>query len=100
MQDVVCYSAAIRAPAKNATYSVNAVKVLAWMMQPVAFRHDGPVGSDFDVDDFDVDDGENRAPICGFCGVTALPGETANVIDAGFVCDNADCEGFGEPVDD
>ncbi len=53
----------------------------------------------FADDDEELDDGENRAPICGFCGVTALPGETSNVIDAGFVCDNADCEGFGEPVD-
>jgi hypothetical protein len=30
--------------------------------------------------------------------VTALPAETSNVIDSSFLCDNADCEGFGEPV--
>lgn len=46
----------------------------------------------------EADDG--RAPICPSCGVTALPAELANVIDSGFVCDNADCEAFGEPVDD
>ncbi|MDQ3147279.1 MAG: hypothetical protein M3R01_10190 [Actinomycetota bacterium] len=41
---------------------------------------------------------EGRAPICPGCGVTALPAETANVIDAGFLCENADCEAFGESV--
>ncbi len=41
---------------------------------------------------------EGRAPICPACGVTALPAETANVIDSGFVCENADCEAFGESV--
>ena len=39
-----------------------------------------------------------RAPICPSCGVTALPAETVNVLDSGFVCDNADCEAFGESV--
>ncbi len=39
-----------------------------------------------------------RAPICPCCGVTALPGDPANVIDVRFVCDNADCEAFGEVV--
>ena len=47
-----------------------------------------------DWDDADVD----RAPICPYCGVTALPAELAHVIDTEFVCDNADCEGFGERV--
>lgn len=41
---------------------------------------------------------EGRAPICPWCGVTALPGETANVLEPGFVCDNAGCEAFGESV--
>ena len=44
------------------------------------------------------DDAEDRAPICPSCGVTALPAETANVLDPGFVCDNADCEAYGETV--
>jgi hypothetical protein len=39
-----------------------------------------------------------RAPICPFCGVTALPAESSNVIDSRFVCENADCEAFGETV--
>jgi hypothetical protein len=41
---------------------------------------------------------EGRAPICPYCGVTSLPGDTSNVIDVRFVCDNAECEGFGEVV--
>lgn len=40
-----------------------------------------------------------RAPICPYCGVTALPAELSNVIDSDFVCDNADCEAFGERVE-
>jgi hypothetical protein len=39
-----------------------------------------------------------RAPICPFCGVTALPAEPSNVIDTSFVCENPDCEAFGDPV--
>ncbi len=46
-------------------------------------------------DDADVD----RAPICPHCGVTALPAEQANSMDTRFVCENADCEAFGEAVD-
>lgn len=46
-------------------------------------------------DHADVD----RAPICPFCGVTALPAELSNVIDSGFVCDNAGCDAFGEPIE-
>lgn len=46
------------------------------------------------LDDDDVD----RAPICPACGVTALPAHRSNVIDSHFVCDNEDCEAFGEPV--
>ena len=44
------------------------------------------------------DPGLERAPICPSCGVTALPASPSNVIDTGFVCDNADCEAYGEPV--
>ena len=45
------------------------------------------------------DPGVDRAPICQACGVTALPASTSNVIDTAFVCDNADCEAYGEVVD-
>lgn len=31
-----------------------------------------------------------RAPICPSCGVTALPAETSNVIDSGFVSESHD----------
>ena len=44
--------------------------------------------------DADVD----RAPICPECGVTALPAAPANVLDTTFVCENPDCEAYGEPV--
>lgn len=40
-----------------------------------------------------------RAPICPSCGVTALPAETSNVIDGGFVCENPDCDAYGEAVE-
>lgn len=46
-------------------------------------------------DDTDV----GRAPICPYCGVTALLADLSNVIDSAFVCDNADCEAFGEAVE-
>lgn len=49
---------------------------------------DGPLG----------DAGVARAPICGFCGVTALPAEPANVVDTDFVCDNEDCEAFRDVI--
>lgn len=39
-----------------------------------------------------------RAPICPACGVTALPAESSNVVDSAFVCENPDCESFGERV--
>ena len=42
-----------------------------------------------------VDD--DRAPICGGCGVTALPMEGGQR-EVRFVCENPDCEAFGEPV--
>lgn len=44
-----------------------------------------------------IDDEGNGAPICPWCGVTAIPGHHAGV-RAAFVCDNADCEGHGEAV--
>jgi hypothetical protein len=43
----------------------------------------------------DADDDEGRAPICPYCGVTALAAET---LSGGFVCENPDCEAFGEAV--
>lgn len=48
-------------------------------------------------DDEGAGDGD-RAPICPACGVTALPRETSNVLDATFVCENPDCEAFGDEV--
>jgi hypothetical protein len=39
-----------------------------------------------------------RAPICPFCGVTALPSENGGGPDAAFVCENPDCEAFGEVI--
>ena len=38
------------------------------------------------------DDAEvERAPICPYCGVTALPRDPSNVIDTVFICENPDC---------
>ena len=39
-----------------------------------------------------------RAPICPDCGVTALPAAPANVIDSDFVCENPDCDAYGQTV--
>ena len=39
-----------------------------------------------------------RAPICPFCGVTALPSERA-LDETDFVCENPDCEAFGEVIE-
>jgi hypothetical protein len=39
-----------------------------------------------------------RAPICSYCGVTTLPADLSNVIDTRFICENPDCEAFGETV--
>ena len=44
------------------------------------------------------EDEEGRAPICPACGVTALPQETSAVLDTTFVCENPDCEAFGDEV--
>lgn len=43
-------------------------------------------------DDADVE----RAPICPYCGVTCLAAETWG--DLAFVCENADCEAFGDTL--
>ena len=45
------------------------------------------------MDDWDEAEFDG-APICAACGVTALPEEGAS----GFVCENPDCEVFGESV--
>lgn len=52
------------------------------------------------TDGYEDDHGVDRAPICPTCGVTALPAETANVLDSAFICENPDCEAFGERVAD
>jgi len=63
-----------------------------------------PEGWDEDDEAEDADDGDGgtggdlRAPICGFCGVTALPKGTSNLIDTEFVCDNEDCDAYRETV--
>lgn len=36
---------------------------------------------------------DDGAPICPACGVTALPDGRG-----GFVCENPDCEGHGDPL--
>ncbi len=46
-------------------------------------------------DDADVE----RAPICPSCGVTTLPADTSNVLDSNFVCENPDCDAFGDAVE-
>jgi hypothetical protein len=74
-------------------------------------RFDDPLDGPFDSDDPDFSDDDDggvsrgyaaanvdRAPICRYCGVTALPAHRSNVIDTPFVCDNEDCEAFGEAV--
>jgi hypothetical protein len=49
-----------------------------------------------DWDEADPDEG--RAPICPYCGVTTLPAELSHVLDTDFVCDNADCEAYGDHI--
>ena len=46
----------------------------------------------------DAVDEEGRAPICPYCGVTTLPAELSHVLDTDFICDNADCEAYGERI--
>jgi hypothetical protein len=40
---------------------------------------------------------EARAPICPNCGVTALPADGS--LEPAWVCENPDCDAFGEVVD-
>ncbi len=63
-------------------------------------RIDRPGANRFARQDGHVNDdsGVNRAPICPYCGVTALPAHLSNVIDSAFVCDNEDCDAFGDEV--
>jgi hypothetical protein len=57
----------------------------------VAWRHAEAVLFD------EYDDGDDgRAPICPTCGVTALPADARGATR--FVCENPDCESFGEAV--
>jgi hypothetical protein len=44
-------------------------------------------------------DDEGRAPICPFCGVTALAGDAGHVLDPRFICENPDCEAYGEVIE-
>jgi len=47
----------------------------------------------------DWDDAEvERAPICPECGVTALVADELGAAGAVYVCENPDCEQFGEAV--
>ena len=39
---------------------------------------------------------EDESPICGHCGVSMLPAAGPGEDQ---VCENADCEAFGSPVD-
>jgi len=50
-----------------------------------------------DHDDPSVSD-DDRAPICPFCGVTALPGDEGHVVDPRFVCENPDRVASGEII--
>ena len=58
-----------------------------------------PVWDDGRVSIWDEDPDEGRAPICPYCGVTALPAELSHVLDTDFVCDDADCDAYGERID-
>ena len=49
-------------------------------------------------DGFEDDPFDERAPICPACGVTALPADPAYVVDTRFVCENPDCDAYGEQV--
>lgn len=44
---------------------------------------------------YDDDDEDGRAPICPYCGVTALASESG---DSTFVCENPDCDAYGDSV--
>jgi hypothetical protein len=50
------------------------------------------------VSGIDEPDDEGRAPICPHCGVTALPAHPSHVVDTAFVCENPDCDAYGEVI--
>lgn len=53
----------------------------------------------FDDEEPEWDDAEvERSIICPACGVSTLPAELG--VSAGSVCENPDCEAYGERVDD
>jgi hypothetical protein len=66
--------------------------------RPARSRH-RPVWENGRVSIWDDDVDEGRAPICPYCGVTALPAELSHVLDTDFVCDNADCDAYGDRID-
>lgn len=41
---------------------------------------------------------DDRAPICPYCGVTALPAGVGHVLGSRLVCEHPDGEAFGEIV--
>ena len=50
-------------------------------------------------DDLGRGDAEvDRAPICPYCGVTALAAESGRGRETTFVCENPDCDAYGETV--
>jgi hypothetical protein len=59
----------------------------------------GGLWEDAGMTGWDEDPDEGRAPICPYCGVTALPAELSHVLDTDFVCDNADCDAYGDRID-
>jgi hypothetical protein len=46
-----------------------------------------------------ITEDEGRAPICPYCGVTALPGDEGHVLDPRFICENPDCAGAGDVIE-
>ena len=50
------------------------------------------------MNDTDDQDDDGRAPICPYCGVTSLPAEISSVLDPAFVCNNEDCDAFGDEI--
>ena len=68
-------------------------------MRDLRYGRTEGIWEDESVRDRDEATDEGRAPICPWCGVTALPAELSHVLDTEFVCDNADCDAYGERVD-
>ena len=46
-------------------------------------------------DMWDEIEGDDPSPICGFCGVSALPPEDPGGESS---CENADCDAFGDSI--